>query len=197
MSVNKTHYNKTLRLAIEINQAMIEGLVDSRTSMSVMATSVVRELGIMHLVSSHETYKMTSGIMTQALGRIAELPVRVGGIICQMIFLVADTSSYDLLLGLDFLIKIRAVVDVEKGVIQVHNGPGTEVEILTLNVVNMLQVLEGSEEENCNVQEELFNKKMGQLQIKDWADLLGALDSKDFSVESSSVEERRKYEGRT
>jgi hypothetical protein len=197
VSVNKTHYNKTLRLAIEINQAMIEGLVDSRTSMSVMATSVVRELGIMHLVSSHETYKMTSGIMTQALGRIAELPVRVGGIICQMIFLVADTSSYDLLLGLDFLIKIRAVVDVEKGVIQVHNGPGTEVEILTLNVVNMLQVLEGSEEENCNVQEELFNKKMGQLQIKDWADLLGALDSKDFSVESSSVEERRKYEGRT
>ncbi len=117
MSVNKTHYYKTLRLAIEINQAMIEGLVDSRTSMSVMATSVVRELGIMHLVSSHETYKMTSGIMTQALGRIAELPVRVGGIICQMIFLVADTSSYDLLLGLDFLIKIRAVVDVEKGVI--------------------------------------------------------------------------------
>ncbi len=197
MSVNKTHYNKTLRLAIEINQAMIEGLVDSRTSMSVMATSVVRELGIMHLVSSHETYKMTSGIMTQALGRIVELPVRVGGIICQMIFLVADTSSYDLLLGLDFLIKIRAVVDVEKGVIQVHNGPGTEVEILTLNVVNMLQVLEGSEEENCNVQEELFNKKMGQLQIKDWADLLGALDSKDFSDEYSSKEETTKYEGRT
>jgi hypothetical protein len=114
-----------------------------------------------------------------------------------MIFLVADTSSYDLLLGLDFLIKIRAVVDVEKGVIQVHNGPGTEVEILTLNVVNMLQVLEGSEEENCNVQEELFNKKMGQLQIKDWADLLGALDSKDFSDEYSSKEETTKYEGRT
>jgi hypothetical protein len=31
--------------------------------------------------------------------------------------LVVDTNSYDLLLGLDFLIKIRIVIDVEKGVI--------------------------------------------------------------------------------
>jgi hypothetical protein len=34
-----------------------------------------------------------------------------------MIFLVVDTDSYDLLLGLNFLIKIGAVFDVEKGVI--------------------------------------------------------------------------------
>jgi hypothetical protein len=34
-----------------------------------------------------------------------------------MIFLAVDTDSYDLLLGLDFLIKIEVVVDVEKGVI--------------------------------------------------------------------------------
>jgi hypothetical protein len=30
-----------------------------------------------------------------------------------------DINSYDVLLGLDFLVKIGAVVDVEKGVIQV------------------------------------------------------------------------------
>jgi hypothetical protein len=34
-----------------------------------------------------------------------------------MIFLVVETDSYDLILGLDFLIKIGVVVDVEKGVI--------------------------------------------------------------------------------
>jgi hypothetical protein len=32
---------------------------------------------------------------------------------------VVDTNNYDMLLGLDFLMKIGAVVDVEKGVIQV------------------------------------------------------------------------------
>jgi hypothetical protein len=47
-------------------------------------------------------------------------------------------NSYDLLLGLDFLIKIGVVIDVEKGVIKVHNGPGMEVDVLPLNVMNML-----------------------------------------------------------
>jgi hypothetical protein len=32
--------------------------------MSIMATNVVRKLGIMHLVVSHETYKIASNIMT-------------------------------------------------------------------------------------------------------------------------------------
>jgi hypothetical protein len=63
VNVNKTHRSKTLHMAIEINQAMIEGLVDTRASMSIMAISVVKELGIMHLVASHETYKTGSGIM--------------------------------------------------------------------------------------------------------------------------------------
>ncbi len=194
--VNKTHRSKTLHLVVEINQVMIESLVDTRASMSVMATSVVRELGIMHLVASHETYKTASSIVTHALGRITELPVKVGGIICQMIFLVVDTDSYDLLLGLDILIKIGIVVDVEKNIIQVCNGPRMEVEVLPLDVMNMLQVLEGFEKEKCNIQEELFNRKMGQLQINDWANLLGALDFEDFNDQSSSKEEITKYEGR-
>ncbi len=36
-----------------------------------------------------------------------------------------------------------------------------EMEVLPLNVINMLQVLKGSEEEKCNIQEKLFDKKMG------------------------------------
>jgi hypothetical protein len=56
-----------LHLAIEINQVMIEGLVDTRASMSIMVANVVKELGIMHLVVSHETYETTSGIVPQTL----------------------------------------------------------------------------------------------------------------------------------
>jgi hypothetical protein len=88
VSVNKMHYNKTLHLVVEINQGMIEGLVDTRASMSVMATDVVKELGIMHLVAGHEIYKTTFSIVMQALGRITELLVKVEGIMCQMIFLL-------------------------------------------------------------------------------------------------------------
>jgi len=56
-----------------------------------------------------------------------------------MTFMVVDTDSYDVLLGLNLLIKIGAVVDVERGLIQVRQGPGTRVEVLPLTMVNMLQ----------------------------------------------------------
>jgi hypothetical protein len=56
-----------------------------------------------------------------------------------MTFMVVDTDNYDILLGLDLLIKIGAIVDVEQGLIQVRHGPGTKVEMLPLTVVNMLQ----------------------------------------------------------
>jgi len=137
--VNRTHRSKTLHLLVEINGCLIEGLVDIGTSMSVMAVAVVRELGLMHMVSGSETYKMASGAVTQALGRIGEVPIKVGGVQCNMTFMVVDTDSYDVLLGLDLLIKIGTIVNVEQGLIQVRRGPGTNVEILPLTVVNLVQ----------------------------------------------------------
>jgi len=42
------------------------------------------------------------------------------------------------------------VMDVEKNVIQIHNGPRMEVKVLPLNMFNMLQVLEKFEDEAKN-----------------------------------------------
>jgi len=65
---------------VEINNYVVEGVVDTGASMSVMVAVVVRELGIMHLVTGSKTYKTASGLVTQALGRIDEVPVKVGGV---------------------------------------------------------------------------------------------------------------------
>jgi hypothetical protein len=126
-------------LSVEINSYLIEGLVDTGASMSVMVVAVVRELGLMHLVSGSETYKMALGAMTHALGRIGEVPIKIGGVQCNMTFMVVDTDSYDVLLGLDLLIKIGVIIDVEQGLIQVRRGPGTDVEVLPLTMVNLMQ----------------------------------------------------------
>jgi len=136
--VNKTHRSKTLHLHVEISNCVVEGLVDTGTSMSVLAAAVVKELGIMHLVTGNESYKTASGVITRALGRVDEIQVKIGGIQCAMTFMVVDMDGYDVLLGLDFLMKIGAVVDVERGLIQVRHGPGTNVEVLPLTVVNLL-----------------------------------------------------------
>jgi hypothetical protein len=107
--------------------------------MFVMVAAVVRELGMMHFVIGIETYKTASGVITQALGRIEEIIVKARRVQCVMTFMVVDTNSYDVLLGLDFLMKIGAVVDVERGLLQVRHGPGNNVEVLPLTVVNLLQ----------------------------------------------------------
>jgi predicted aspartyl protease len=136
--VNKTHRSKTLHLPVEISNCVVKGLVDTGASMFVLAAAIVRELGIMHLVTGNESYKTASGVITRALGQVDEIQVKIGCIKCAMTFMVVDTNGYDVLLGLDFLMKIGAVVDVE-GLIQVRHGPGTNVEVLPLTVVNLLQ----------------------------------------------------------
>jgi hypothetical protein len=79
-----------------------------------------------------------------------------------MTFMVVDTDNYDVLLGLDFLIKIGAIVDVERGLIQVRHGPGSDVEVLPLTMVNMLQALNSEalmQSDSCTA--EKFDRMMG------------------------------------
>ncbi len=84
--INKTHRSKTLHLLVEINNYVVEGPMDIGASMFVMAATMVRELGIMHLVVGSETYKITYGVVTQTMGIIDEVPVKVGGVQCPMTF---------------------------------------------------------------------------------------------------------------
>jgi hypothetical protein len=94
---------------------------------------------MMHLVTGSETYKTALGVITHAFGRIDEILVKVGGVQCTMTFMVVNTDNHDVLLGLDFLIKFGAIVDVERGLIHVRHGPGANVEVLPLTMVNLLQ----------------------------------------------------------
>lgn len=81
--------------------------------------------------------------------------MKVGDVQCLMTFMIVDTNSQDILLGLGFLIKIGVVVDVEKGPIQIKQGHGNNVQILPLKMVNMLQlVINRSYEDEDHVQDE-------------------------------------------
>jgi hypothetical protein len=85
--------------------------------MSLLAIVVVKELRIMHLVMRFESYKISSGVVTQTFGRIEGLLVWTREISYNMVLMVVVMDSY-VLLGLDFLIKIGVVhVDIERGLI--------------------------------------------------------------------------------
>jgi predicted aspartyl protease len=194
LCISKTHKSKTLHLSVEVNQCLIEGLVDTGASMSVMATAVVRELGLMHLVSGSEAYKTASGALTQTLGRIEEVPIKVGEMQCRMTFMVVDTDSYDVLLGLDLLIKIGVIMDVEQGLIQVRKGPGADVEVLPLTMVNLMQRSDSATSDH----KDDWRLAFGNSEVmsgascssrQDTCELLAKLESKsDFDSSESSEE---------
>ncbi len=114
ISINKNHCSKTLHLLVEISNNLVKGLVDTSISMLVMSTTIVHKFGMMHLMFSFESYKTTSRVVTQAFSKIFELLVKIGDVQCFMTFMIMDTNSYDLLVGLDFLIKIGVIVDGER-----------------------------------------------------------------------------------
>jgi predicted aspartyl protease len=117
VSININHRGKTLHLIVEVHNGLIKGLVDTCAFMLMMATTIVQELGIMYLVLGNESYKTAFGTIIRALGRITNIRVKVGNVQCSMVFIIVDIDSYDVLLDLDFLMKIGIMVDVEKGVI--------------------------------------------------------------------------------
>jgi hypothetical protein len=81
-----------------------------------------------------------------------------------MVFLSVDTNSYDIILGLDFLMKIGVVADVEKGVIQLQNGLGMAVELLPFTIVIMLHLVV---EQKLSPNFQLVKEGMQSLSLKE------------------------------
>jgi hypothetical protein len=119
----------------------MESLVNTKESMFVLAPSMVKELKIMHLIDGYESYKTALGVVMHVLGRIEGLPIQIRETKCNTVFMVVNTNNYDVILGLHFLIKIGIVVDVEKGLIYVRQGLGSNVQVLPFNMVNMLKLM--------------------------------------------------------
>ncbi len=118
------------------------------------------------MVLGHETYKITSRIDIIALGRLDNIHVHVNNVVCNMMFLVVDIDTHNLLLSLNVLMKIGAVVDEEKGTILVRPGSRTDVEMLPLNVVNIVQYGETRPTSSMEHIKSL-NKMFQQLQMED------------------------------
>ncbi len=60
-----------MHLLIEIGNNFVEGLVDTRASMSMMFAMLIHELGIMHLVTRSKSYKIAFKVVTQAVTNLA------------------------------------------------------------------------------------------------------------------------------
>jgi hypothetical protein len=64
INIDNNQRSKSLHLLMEINNYTSKGLVDTMASMFVLITSMVKELGIMHLVPKSKSYKIASRVVT-------------------------------------------------------------------------------------------------------------------------------------
>ncbi len=81
------HWSKTIHLLVEINNYVVEGLIDTGGSMSVMAAAIIRELGLMYLVTKFRPTKLHLKTSHKPWG-VDEVLVKVGGVQCTMTFMV-------------------------------------------------------------------------------------------------------------
>jgi hypothetical protein len=61
------------------------------------------------------------------MGKIESTPIQIGNMNCNVVFMVVNTDNYDVLMGLNFLIKIGATLDMECILIQIKQGSRANV----------------------------------------------------------------------
>jgi hypothetical protein len=84
-------------------------------------------------------YKTASRLITRGLGTIERLLVKVGRVNYYITFMVVNSNNYNMLIGLEFLLKIMAIINVEKYLMQIRNGLVFDhVQVLPLNVINVI-----------------------------------------------------------
>jgi hypothetical protein len=62
--LNHMGKGRSIHLSVEIGELQVHGLDDAETSMFVISTSTMRELGLMHLVVGSKNYKTVLNIIT-------------------------------------------------------------------------------------------------------------------------------------
>jgi len=85
------------------------------------------------------------------MSRVENVCVKVGGTKCFMSFMVLDTNGYNLLMGLNFFMKIGDVMDVEKCLIQIKNGPRLDVQVVPWNIINVVYSLTSGDESGITI----------------------------------------------
>jgi hypothetical protein len=105
------------------------------------------------------------------MNRVENLPVKVGGTKCFMMFMVLDSNEYNLLMGLDFLMKIGDVVGVGKCLIQIKNGLGIDVQILPRNTINVVYSLTSGDESRITIMHMLVMCEESESRIEEKIDV--------------------------
>lgn len=135
-----------LCVEVSIEGRQIMARIDSGSSITVCSLGAVRRLDLLGSMIDGGEYCTASGTIEDAAGNISTLGIHIGGIECHLPVMVIHTSTYEVLLGCDFLQATRAVIDFAHDEMHVQGDRrvGVDVNQITRRVNMLTQELSNS-----------------------------------------------------
>lgn len=107
-----------LQIPCEINGYIIPAIVDTGAQITVMSESCAQRCRVANLIDGRYCGQAVGMGSSDILGRISELPMRVGPISYRNRVSILRESRVDLILGLDFLRRFKSEINLDDGILK-------------------------------------------------------------------------------
>lgn len=124
---NFTEDNGMLHVACEIGEHEIDMLVDTGAQMSVISEQLAAQLGLLSGLD-RRFQGIANGVgQAKILGKVWDVPVKLGHIEFSLNFSVLSTQQHIILLGLDLMRQFKCLVDLERKCLIFGGHDGVQV----------------------------------------------------------------------
>jgi len=113
--------SEPIQVMCEINGYMVPAVIDTGAQVSVMSSSCAKRCHVSHEVDTRFSGKAVGVGSTDVLGRINDIPLRVGPLNFKTkIAVLRETAGVDFLLGRDFLRRFRSDICMRSNMLTMH-----------------------------------------------------------------------------
>src|SRR5579884_1848989 len=119
----------------KVGKNIIDLIIDTGASGCVATHSFIKDLGLKIQRSSNISMSDINGVSKQPLGAIDNLLLNINGIVIPTEIDITEAKIYSVIVGMDFLNKIKANIDIRKGLITFeYNAKKGKVSIKFIHV---------------------------------------------------------------
>jgi len=124
MEIPKRSKFTSMKSKAEIEDIEIDAIIDTGAAISAMTKTLIEELGYKINKSSNVVIVTADGNRTRSLGKIIDIELNLNGVDTVVTVEVIESKDRTLILGNDWLERVRAQIDMEKGKINIKGKKG-------------------------------------------------------------------------
>ena len=108
------------RMVCEINGCSISAVIDTGAEVSIMSENCARRCQILQDIDTRYSGRAIGVGSTEIIGKINQLPIRIGPIQFKNSISILRKSRVDFLIGMDFLRRFKCTICLEKNMLYAH-----------------------------------------------------------------------------